>query len=1079
MRPMKLTMSAFCAYADETVVDFTTLGAEGLYLITGDTGAGKTTIFDAISFALYGDPSGDMRKSSMLRSQYADPCVRTFVELEFECAGKVYTVYREPTYPVEGRKTLRGGEVCLTRPDGTTVSKVRDVNAAIEEILHIDKAQFAQIVMIAQGDFRKLLTAGTKDRSEILRKIFDTRSIMSFQIQLKERVRAAYGKAEDLRKAAQVNVGKIQEPQGMEGRIPLEVLGVRDFEVALEGLSDFLDADRTRLEEIQSEYQLKDAHVRQLEAKEQALVQVERLRVAAEDAQKACRNAQASREPLHALVKQADEQKPERDRRRAAIAIDESVLPKYDELDKSVQARNVAANVQAQAQAGFQKAVDARDAAALDLKAAEAQVLQDEGLPVQVADKRTAVQKAQDVLDAAQGRLTQIREWKQALTQAESLQSQYVQAQGAHAGVRAQIEECARQRNEVEQQLFALEGAPVRLSELKADKALKVTDLRLIQEQKAALEAAAHEQDEKAKAYATAQRAFAAAQSVYAVASQEYDQALSAFMGNQAGIMASQLEEGVPCPVCGSTHHPAPAPSIAQAYSQEQVELLKQNRDAKEARFSDAGGRAQAARAALEHARNHNGQLEAQYGDQASLAQRGRKLDEAISQLEKDCAAVQKDCDTRKKLIAQQERLDRERQEKEELLASVADQVQQVSQAVAYAQAVAEEKGGALEVSDEDEAIRQLRHAQSQVQASNLELDALQERLNRHEQVKAGIPAKRDALASLEAQVAARQEEWTQAQRSHSVACSRVDALSAELSHDSKAQARAALDKARAELGEMERFAQDAQAAFDENEKVIQELQGEASAIRQQYEIAREKDPEAQEDVQAQKRAALDARAVIDQLRQELKTRIDSNVATFKELDRLKDAYTEAGGAYDRAKRLSDTANGEISGKSRLSLETYVQSLYFDKVLAAANLRLNVLSNGQYELRRADAAEKSGAGQAGLEINVFDAATGKEREVKSISGGEQFKAALALALGLSDVVQMTSGGIVLDTMFIDEGFGSLDQASLQNAIRTLTQFNGNGKQIGIISHVDELKSSIDAQLRVTKDERGSHLQVIA
>ena len=218
---------------------------------------------------------------------------------------------------------------------------------------------------------------------------------------------------------------------------------------------------------------------------------------------------------------------------------------------------------------------------------------------------------------------------------------------------------------------------------------------------------------------------------------------------------------------------------------------------------------------------------------------------------------------------------------------------------------------------------------------------------------------------------------------------------------------------------------------------------------------------------------------MIDQLRQELKTRIDSNVATFKELDRLKDAYTEAGGAYDRAKRLSDTANGEISGKSRLSLETYVQSLYFDKVLAAANLRLNVLSNGQYELRRADAAEKSGAGQAGLEINVFDAATGKEREVKSISGGEQFKAALALALGLSDVVQMTSGGIVLDTMFIDEGFGSLDQASLQNAIRTLTQFNGNGKQIGIISHVDELKSSIDAQIRVTKDERGSHLQVIA
>ena len=909
MRPLTLTLSAFGPYAGQITLALEQLGKNGLYLIRGDTGAGKTSIFDAIAFALYGEASGDQREAAMFRSQYAAPDTPTFVELTFESAGKTYRVRRVPEYTRPAKRgggvTLQRAEAELTMPDGRVVTRVKEVGQAVREIVGVDREQFAQIAMIAQGDFLKLLVASTEERMRIFRQIFHTGRYQKLQAALKDQLAALSRARDKLRDGLMQAVGSARYPAD-------SALGQR--------LAD-AQAGRLLLQETAA---LLDEIVRQDSAEQEA-----------------------GRRALERLDKQ--------------IGQASRTLGQARELAAArIQLRDAQAKRQA-IQQEMEKAGAARAALAARKPEREALAQQAAALAEEVR-RHEACSRLDQALEAAQKRYT--------------------------AGCAAQAA-CAKQLTDLADQQAAARAGQERL----ADSAIRAEKQRaehaaLLEEQRAFnglsrdLDAVAA----SARQYARVQKDYLAAAQSAEAAQGRYQQMNRAFLDEQAGILALGLQDGAPCPVCGACSHPRPAQVTLGAPREADLEQAKQQAAAAQAEAGRLSAEAGQLRGALEARR-------------AGLQQRTRELlgDVPCEEMAEQIAAA--GAALRDRLAACKSALDRAQQDMRQL----------------------------------DQFGHTLRTLEQAVQQAQARQAAAQQAIARAEQDTQHLARQKQELAD-------------------------------GLRYPDQAAARRAAQQTKDTIQDLDRRTEQADQAYQACKSQADALEGTIAALAGQLEHAPEIDMET---IQAELEACNARRRALEDGQTARAARLDRNQDALRALETHGAALAEAEQKWGWVKSLADTAGGQLVGREKIMLETYVQMTYFDRILARANTRLMVMSRGQYELKRRAQAENNRR-QSGLELDVVDHYNGSVRSVKTLSGGESFQAALSLALGLSDEVQSAAGGVQLDVMFVDEGFGSLDEEALEQAVRALSDLSGGNRLIGIISHVEALARRIDRQIVVTK-----------
>ena len=911
MRPLRLTLSAFGPYAAEITLDLEKLGRGGLYLITGDTGAGKTTLFDAITYALYDHSSSGIREGSMLRCKYADDKTPTFVELEFEVHGVRYTVRRNPEYQRpkargEGMTTEKA-DATLTYPDDRPpVTKAKDVTAAVQEIIGLDYNQFSQIVLIAQGQFTKLLNASTEERSRIFRKLFRTQRYA----QLQERLQAEASALNQQRTAQNAKLdsllGGLQfSPEDPDAEALRALCAQTVPETALALLDALTARQAAALEEAGTALQATEAQLDTVQQQLGAAAQAQRLaqQLTARQAELA-----AAKPALDAARAEADRHAGDAaqlDALTAQVTQAQSALAAYDALD-----------------ALCRQQTEARDAARL----AAAQ---------------------------AQKRRTQLDSLNAALTAAET-------------------------------ELAALADADTRLLALQ-NRSAQLT------------------QRGEALAVRKAQESYRTAAAAQDEARARRDALERAFLDAQAGLLAESLVEGAPCPVCGSTHHPARALLPHTAPTQAQVEAARQAAAEADRQAQNASAVAQSALAAANEAKTSlrrdaetllperftapEGTVPLTFALMTNvLAEENAALQTAQTDCKAQCRQAEADCRRKAQLEADRQAKTRQRP--------------------ALEQAAAE--------------------ADRSAAAQNASADAL------------------------EGQIAERR---------------------AALPYSRRADAQAALDKLEADRSTLRTGMDTAQRKLKQAEQTVAAAEAAVEALTAQQTAAQKELPaRSAEELTAQQTELTAARETLRSREKQLSAQLLPNRKTAAQYRAAAEARQTLESRWQWVSALAATAGGTLTSKQKIKLEAYIQMNYLDRILRYANTRLMQMTAGQYELERIGAENQRS--QSGLDLGVIDHYNGTRRSVKTLSGGESFKASLALALGLSDEVQSAAGGIRLDTLFLDEGFGSLDEDSLEQAIRVLAGLTEGDRLVGIISHVGALKDRVDHQVVVRKARSG-------
>lgn len=1083
MRPTKLTMSAFGPYADVTVVDFDSLGSSGVYLVCGDTGAGKTMIFDAICFALFGEASGDAkggaRSTASMRSDYADAKSKTYVELEFEYRGKAYRIKRNPEYERAKERgegvTKQKADAEIELPDGRVITKVRNVNAEVEALLGIDSEQFKQIVMLAQGEFRKLLTADTEMREVIFRKLFGTSRYEAMQERLAEESR----KLERANAKVKVEIGAFSKQarliDGSDEAIELEA---RQREGALIGswlkgvLEQLVSADEPEYERLSAEVEdllgkWHEANMRLKQVESRPVLEREKDELEAEI---------AGLETAAPKLAETYEAQCARDGERAAAteraAVIEGLFAKYEERAAAERAVKEAQAELKRAEDAFETATKSHGNARSALAALSDAVVGLEGADVRLVQAKADYAGAQQRLEAAQksfetakrlearkGALQLARQTRDERQAAFDLASS--RADGAQAALDAAQEAHGR-----------LADAPMQHAEAKAS----------CSEAMRAFDDAKRLRDERIRLVSECEQATAP----YEMACENLKQAELAHDGDlrtlqdlqkrqragRAGLLAADLSKGAPCPVCGSTHHPQLAEASGNIPTDAEIDAAMANEAATQERATSASVKAERLRVSLERARTTLAQFDASHGGPdgvgAAVDSARNRLDDANRELR---AAVERK--------AQFDGAVRELDKAQKAHADANAALLEASSGLQAANASLLAAETEVKTLQESLGSIDVRQARSAFDEANLRLESKRKALAETSREADDLVSKREQLISAQSHAEAADKALAEARDARQKAASamhlardRREMLNADLEFPS-------LEVAKMEAGRLRNLARDLGNARDAAERAVAEnraarntkhelLQAKVKQISDLPEIdvdATNAEKESLVSLGKQRRKEADA----------VKTRLDANRSC---LAGLRAALAKAGdieAQYGRVKLLADAATGNLVGKAKVRFEAYVQAIYFDKVIAAANERLKMLTSGQFELVRY--SEGSGNAKAGLGLYVIDSFTGRARDASSLSGGESFQASLCLALGLSDIVQAHAGGIEFDTMFVDEGFGSLDQGALGNAISLLSDLSGGTKLVGIISHVEDLKANIPKKLVVSKSRSGSSVQL--
>ena len=911
MRPLLLTMKAFGPYAGETTIDFERFGGAGLYLITGDTGAGKTTLFDAISFALYGEGSGTVRKPEMLRSKYASPEQKTEVLFRFEDKGATYEVRRTPSYLRPARRgkgeTQQLPEAELRLPDGSVRTKVKEVNEALEDILGLNREQFLQTAMISQGEFLKLLLTSTEERQKIFRRIFHTERFAALQDRLKQQSADCERTCDRLAQKIESCAEQLRLEGEAEALRAAVLCGEKPAEELFSQLPELLAEGEREREKAVTVRAEKDKEITMLAAElaraEEAAERKRRRQEKAREVLAEQRKLEAQRQREAALSAEIAAKKP----RWEKLPTYRELLPKYEEVAALTEARR----------RGEQKVQAAEQA----LRRAEADF--------------TAAERA---LGAAREKHREIGGAGENLARAEAKAESLAARQKLLALVRQQIEDYKRIYRE------------------------RQRDLKNYKESDAAYEQAN-------AAYTTAYRQF---------------------LAGQAGILAEQLKAGEPCPVCGSLNHPKIAVRAAGTPSEAALQALET--DWKACR-----------KAAEQAAKRHSASQERMLGQEKKLIERAAELFPGIAFQDLDRSA-------------------------------------KAEEAVLQAQ------------------IAESRAVSAQCKAVAMEYRRLSEEL----------PALEAQRATLEAARGSAQEGLSAARQTLEGLRAAEEAGKKQLPAGEAADLQREIRALETEQETAERDEQALLAAIAETAQRLSRFEGEQKALASEREDSNPADLAA---LTARLREAEAARDALRKRAEQRSAALSRNREAFLSWQKFATEQAKALQHFRAAKSLADTASGQLSGQEKLMLETYVQLDYFERIIVRANIRLMEMTEGRYELVRSKEAENKRS-QSGLSLDVIDHYNGGQRSVKSLSGGESFQASLALALGLSDTVQEEAGGIRLDAMFIDEGFGTLDEGALRNALQALLKLAADARLVGVISHVPELKEKIERQIRIRKQPEG-------
>lgn len=918
MRPLKITMSAFGPYAGEVTLDMQKLGKSGIYLITGDTGAGKTTVFDAISYALYGEASGNYRENTTLRSKYASADTPTFVELEFEYNNEIYKINRNPEYPRPNKRgegfTKQSANAELVMPDGSVITKIKEVNAKVEEIIGINKNQFSQIAMIAQGDFRKLLNCETNERSKIFRKIFKTEPYHNIEIKLSSLFNELKRNREKEKSGIEQYINQLKCNEN--DTLSLELERAKSGDVLIEDViklageiinKDTLEYTKTQknIESINEEIEKINSNIKLYENQEatkkaytKASAKLEELKTKRNECEKAYKSAEAQRERLDDLMRK--------------INLINSKMPKYDELKSLENSINKRAE-------SFEKSNNS-----LKLKQQEITLLEKE-----IDEKSKALEEVK--------------------------------------GADLLVQKLTAQKEEINKKAEALKELKTEIDRCKTEQ----------------------------KNLKNAQSFAKSALDEYGALENEYNQIYIAFFNEQAGIIADELKDGEPCPVCGSTSHPNLARKSENAPSQADVE--------------SAQNLVKKAQEKADKARDTASALKSRFDEiAANVKSAAKKLfgtdDNVFDDYNSNINALKKEYDctlallkTANEKLNLYKKLDKEIPKIQEKQKSLSDEISTLNTQKASDEAF---------ISENTKRVTSIK-SELDYESADLAKDKLKEYTNLSSDIKNAIEKSKNDFDDIKSK------------------------------YDTQKGTKASLENALKEFKEIDL------ASLNEKSLKLNEYK---------------KD--------------------VDKTAKSLYSRIDSNKLLVDNISVKRDILKGYDDKYVWLKALSETANGDISGKEKITLETFVQMTYFDSIIRKANIRLLTMSDGQYELVRRSDAETLKKNE-GLALDVIDHFNASSRSVSTLSGGESFMASLCLALGLSDEIQSSNGGIKLDTMFVDEGFGSLDGEALDRALSALTSLSQGNRLVGIISHVDALCDRIDNKIVITKDRTtGSNAQII-
>lgn len=1096
MRPLKLTMTGFGPYAERVELDLEQLGERGIYLITGDTGAGKTTIFDAITYALYGEPSGENRDPSMFRSKYAQPDTPTEVELEFSYGGKRYKVRRNPEYlrPAKrgGGTTVQRAEAELYLPDGRVVTKTHEVTGEITAIIGLDRSQFSQIAMIAQGDFLKLLLADTKSRQEIFRKIFQTRPYMLFQERLKQETATLQRQCEAARASVEQYVSGIQcEPEDpLYPHCQQAQAGEMLFADAVELVTTLIDQDgkaegicSTKLEQLDHQIQKVTAQLARGEERRKT-----QEKLAETLSQRAV--VLARLEEAEMVWEKEHQQEDRREQLRRERMELEGALPTYQRLEQlRLQLVQLAQDMQKH-EAAHQANLETVQKQQENLERMQQERKRLEQIPMQ------RERMLRDQAEAA-AQISALERLKGELEEHRNLSGQIKRREEQRQRLVDQLQQQAQAVEEYQALLVGKRGAHSALDGVEA----QMERAHQVQKEMTATRQALNRLRQEWNDSCSVQREVTRAQNAYEQAwkqavqqEQIYSSMQRAFWEEQAGLLARDLEEGVPCPVCGSIHHPALAPVSPHAPTEVELKQAKSHWEQAQQeaqRYSLEAGKQKAAweqrvRQLLEAMEMYveNPALE-QVAEQLQLST--QQVDARLSQLEQDIQSMRGD-------FARREKLAQEIQEGEQALVGLQNQHKKEEQGLAELDLEQSRWDGQLMQLEEricrqmqekwpdqtldnasEQVAQELQAAYEMYKQGQEALKRMEDDLVRMHRLDQQIPQTQQRVGELEEKIASDRVWMATTENQKKSVQGQILQLESGLSYPNQVEAEKQLQDLAAQQDALERAWKEAEQSLSKRRMELAGVDAAAQQLRKLLEEQPEEDLEAGEVLRQQLTLQ---RGELERTQRDIHTRLTTNTTALQRMQERAEELEKLEKTYTWVRTLSNTANGNLPGKEKIALETYIQMTYFDGVLRRANVRLMAMTGGHYELKRRVEAENNRS-QSGLELDVVDHYNGSQRSVKSLSGGESFQASLALALGLADEVQSAAGGIRLDTMFVDEGFGSLDEEALRQAIGALADLAQGNRLVGIISHVAELKEKIDKQVVVRKDRTGgSHVKLV-
>ena len=1074
MKPIKLVMNAFGPYAGLTPeISFETFSEKGLFLISGDTGAGKTTIFDAICFALFGKTSGEYRDSKNLRSGFANENETTYVDFYFSHQGKKYHIHREPTQERLKKRKSKTSETefktetekaVLYYEDGRSISKLADVNESIKDILHITFEQFKQIVMIAQGEFRELLQASTEDRTEILRSIFLTDSY----IRVCEKLGARRKKYEELFKSHNSSI--IQYFDGIKyaensnfsdsfedlREKTLLSMSVKNVDELLEVAENIISEDNKQLKQINEQVK---AVQKELDTNNTALnnaINNNKLIQRLEE-------CKAKQKELKNKKKSIDELSVELKKMISATRLVSPVYEKYQEKIKSfdTQKENIEKKL-------------------LNKIKAENTLKESESILKHSLEQKEKGEKLNLKSEQLKADFEKYKQKDDLIKSLKLLEIEDKEIKEEKAEIEAEEKKLTEKITKLNSIVEEFKNKPSELTALDAKSKnvarLKDTLGRLINSDFNEFSKLQKDLRKKQALYQEAQKEFSEKESIRIHAEKIMDDC-------RAGLLAKNLKEGEECPVCGSIHHPKLAVLPDEAFTNEDLKKFKADEDKAKKAKDDALSTAQEINGRYASQENHlrNAVKEA-LSDELLLDSNciSMPLSEVSDEDKDDLDVLHKIAEkTLSKVVDLQNKINSEMKE-------VKTAVNKREKAEKELEIARVEESEELKERKEQNLSKKEKYSNSFIE-TNTKLKELAKLAYEN------LAEAKNNQKAIEKEAKEIFDNIEKAQQSFDTAKNKLTALSSEIEtlnrnlsdtekevKQTKINYEAAL-KTNGFETEDKFFDYDVgEDEIEDNQNFINDYNTEVKVNAESLETAK-KDAAGKEliNVEALEEKVDNNKEKLDEIREfmgDTKSRLAMNKESVENIRKQKSDFENNKKLFNIYHKLYNLASGNVSGNSRITLEQYVQMAGFDGIIAAANRRLLPMTEMQFELVRHDNSNEKKS-KTTLDLDVFDHFTGKKRPVGSLSGGESFKASLSLALGLSDTVSMNAGGIQMDALFIDEGFGSLDSKSNSVVIEVLNSLSGSNKLVGLISHREEIINSISNQIKVSKDRNGSHIEI--